>query len=115
MAQAEIVYAEPGGELKTITWSCGSMTEALLLADDAFRKGIVIQGVGATGIIPAHRVMKVLCSGAGDEPELTEERKASLGGMVEKWAVVADEPCHAGMRCDVLQSFLAELKERLDA
>ena len=42
MANADIVYLDSDDKQKIKSWACGSMTEALLLADDACRKAILI-------------------------------------------------------------------------
>jgi|GEM_PF-5659681 len=116
MASVDIIYLDEEGKRKVESWACGSMNEALLLADDACRKAILIDGGDSATVIPSHRILKVVCTGERNEPtKLVDTQAASLRRLVVQWAVVADEPCAAGQKCETLQLFLSELKEILDA
>lgn len=116
MAGIDIVYLDEDGTRKIESWARGSVNEALLLADDACRKGILIDNDNSATVIPSHRILKVICTGERNEPaKLVDMQAGNLRRLITQWTGVAEEPCAAGRKCETLQLFLSELKEMLDA
>jgi len=106
----QIFYLSPDGNVQIETWECKTNTEALLLADDVCRKGLLIEGLDVT-LIPSHRVMMVTFAKDEASAELPKRKENELGLLLRKWRGIAGEPCPVGKKCVLLPRLVSDLEK----
>jgi len=106
----QIFYRNPDDMVQVETWECATNTEALLLADDVCRKGLLIEADDVK-LIPAHRVAMVSFVKDEGSTELPKRKENELGLLLRKWRTIAGEPCPVGKKCSLLPRLVDDLEK----
>lgn len=106
----QIFYRNPDGAVQVETWECTTNSEALWLADDVCRKGLLIEAEDIK-LIPAHQVVMVSFQRGEVNAAPPKRKKDELGTLLRKWRAVSAEPCPSGMKCKLLPRLVNDLEK----
>lgn len=109
----QIFYHNPEGAVQIETWECATNAEALWLADDVCRKGLLIEAEDVK-LIPAHRVVMVSFVKDAANTESPRRKENEMGMLLRKWRAVAAEPCPAGKKCTLLPRLVKDLEKMME-
>ena len=107
----QIFYHNPDGAVQVETWECATNTEALFLAGDVCRKGLLIRAGLEVHVIPSHRVMMVSFVKDEASTEPPKRKEYELGLLLRKWRTIAGEPCPVGKKCVLLPRLVDDLEK----
>jgi len=110
----KILYLNATGDVQVEVWECASNAEALFLADDICRKGLLIRVGPEVRMIPPHRVAMVTFTEGGENSEPPERKKNELGLLLSKWRAASVEPCPAGMKCKLFPRLVKDLEKVME-